>query len=331
MSNCNNAFITLNNIMPYSRKDKLTIVIPVFNECENISIIIDKLVNILVDCIKFEVVFVDDGSTDGTLAEIKRISKLKNNIFYLSFSRNFGHQNALRAGLSSSDGDCVVTMDGDLQHPPELIPEMIKKWRQGFDIVFTTREDNVETGMLKQITASYYYRIINKIADIELQHGAADFRLMTRNVVQEINRFDERAIFYRGLVSWLGYKQCKLSYTAGHREFGNSKYSLTKMIALAINGIVSFSLFPLRAAAVIGLLMATGSFVYVLYAILIKFCTDNAVSGWLSIMAGIYFLGGVQLVFLGLFGEYIGKIFMEVRRRPNYIIADSNVPKQNVK
>ena len=307
---------------------KISIVIPVYNEEENIQIIADELSRVLADCNNYEIIFVDDGSKDKTLEKIKQVCRSDKRVFFLSFSRNFGHQNALRAGLDCSTGDAVVTMDGDLQHPPEVIPEMIAKWKEGFDIVFTTRRDSQETPALKRNTAKWYYRIINRIADIDLKRGAADFRLMDRKVVDSLKRFDEKAIFYRGLVAWLGFRQYELVYDPLQRMFGETKYSFRKMLRLAVDGITSFSLFPLRAAAVIGMIMAVFSFIYVVYALYIKFFTASAVSGWVSIMAGIYFLGGIQLIFLGLCGEYIGRIFMEVKKRPNYIVAESNLPEQ---
>jgi len=316
----------VNNIVPSCIKKKLTVVIPVFNEQENVSAITAELQTVLADCINFEILFVDDGSSDQTLDAIKKICTKHDNVFYLSFSRNFGHQNALRAGLEASSGDVVISMDGDLQHPTSLLPVMIEKWKEGADIVFTTRKDTAETGVLKRNTAKFYYKIINWIAEIDLKQGSADFRLMDRKVVNALNRFSEKAIFYRGLISWLGFKQCDISYTPRVRVHGNSKYSLRKMFQLAVDGIISFSLFPLRLAAGCGFFLAFLSFLYVLYALYVKFFTEDAISGWVSIMAGIYFLGGIQLIFLGLFGEYIGKIFMEAKQRPNYIVADSNLP-----
>jgi len=312
-----------------SDSQKATIVIPVFNEEENISAVIDELA-ILNDCgIDYEVLFVDDGSSDGTLNKIKDASVTKKNIRFISFSRNFGHQNAIRAGLEWSSGDVVITMDGDLQHPVDLVPDMLEKWRAGYDVVFTTRRDVEDISRLKRKTASWYYSLLNKLSDIELKHGSADFRLMDRKVVDALKKFNESTIFYRGLVAWLGFKQYEIAYTPSPRHKGKSKYSLKKMLSLAINGITAFSVFPLRAAAIAGFVIALSSFSYVLYALCIKLFTTKAVSGWLSIMAGVYLLGGIQLIFLGLCGEYIGKTFMEVKRRPNYLITEMSLPEES--
>jgi len=312
--------------MENPKVQKATVVIPVFNEEENISAAIDALA-ILDDIeISYDILFVDDGSVDRTLEIIKAASAAKPNIYFISFSRNFGHQNAIRAGLDWSSGDAVITMDGDLQHPADLIPEMLKKWQEGYDVVFTTRRDAKDFSRLKRKSAGWYYRLLNKLTDFDLKHGAADFRLMDRKVVDSLKRFNESTIFYRGLIAWLGFRQYEIPYTPSPRYMGKSKYSLRKMLSLAVNGITAFTVFPLRAAAIAGVVIALSSFSYVLYALCIKFFTTKAVSGWLSVMAGVYLLGGIQLIFIGLCGEYIGKTFMEVKRRPNYLVAEMSVP-----
>ncbi len=304
---------------------KISLIIPVYNEEKSILMLMDKLNRVLTFTVDYEIIFIDDGSTDNTLPLIKTMCVEKNNVFYVSFSRNFGHQNSLRAGFDVASGDAIITMDGDMQHPPELIPEMIEKWRAGFEVVLTSRNKSNDISLFKQYSSSLFYRLINRIADVEVKQGAADFRLLDRKVVDSLKSFNEKAIFYRGLVDWIGFKQCILLYTPNAREFGTSKYSIKKMLRLAVDGITSFSIFPLRIAAAVGMTMSFLSFLYVLYAVFIKLFTESAVSGWLSVMAGIYFLGGVQLVFLGLHGEYIGKIFMEVKKRPNYIVSESNI------
>jgi polyisoprenyl-phosphate glycosyltransferase len=304
---------------------KVSVIIPVYNEEESIVVLVDKVNTVLSSRLDYEIIIVDDGSTDNTLTTIKEICEKQRNVFYVSFSRNFGHQNALRAGFYYSSGEAIITMDGDLQHPPELITEMIDKWEAGFEVVLTTRKMSNENSAFKRYSSMWYYRLLNRIADVELKQGSADFRLLDRKVVDSLKCFDEKAIFYRGLVAWVGFKQCELVYTPGSRKFGDSKYSIRKMFGLAIDGIISLSIFPLRVATLVGMIMSILSFLYVLYAVFIKLFTENAVSGWLSIMAGIYFLGGIQLVFLGLHGEYIGKIFMEVKNRPNYIISETNL------
>ena len=309
----------------YASKANISIIIPVYNEEEVVSILIDQIVTALSPRTDFEIIIVDDGSTDTTLTFVKDLSLKHDNVFYISFSRNFGHQNALRAGLNFSKGEAIISMDGDLQHPPELLPKMIEKWEQGFEVVTTTRRNAVENSKFKRLSSFWYYRLINKIGDVELQQGAADFRLLDRKVVTSLKMFEEKSIFYRGLVAWVGFKQCQLAYSPRPRKYGRTKYSTRKMVRLAIDGITSFSIIPLRLATILGLSMSFFSFTYVIYALCIKLFTENAVSGWLSLLAGIYFLGGLQLVFLGIHGEYIGKIFMEVKRRPNYIVSETNI------
>ena len=314
--------------MQNKHRQNISIVIPVYNEENSINILVNKLNGVLSYEFDCEIIFVDDGSTDNTLSLIKQICLEQSNVFYISLSRNFGHQNSLRAGLDVASGDAIITMDGDLQHPPELIPDMIEKWLAGFDVVLTSRNKSIDISFFKQCSSTLYYRIINSIADVGLEQGAADFRLLDRKVVETLKTFNEKAIFYRGLVNWVGFKKCQLEYTPNAREFGASKYSIRKMLRLAVDGITSFTIFPLRLAAAVGIAMSFFSFLYVLYAVFIKVFTDDAVNGWSSIMAGIYFLGGIQLVFLGLHGEYLGKIFMEVKNRPNYIVSESNVVTQ---
>jgi len=201
----------------------------------------------------------------------------------------------------------------------------IEKWEQGIEVVTTTRRNAVESSKFKRLSSFWYYRLINKISDVELQQGAADFRLLDRKVVNSLKMFEEKSIFYRGLVAWVGFKQCQLGYDPNARVFGSSKYSFRRMMRLAIDGLTSFSVMPLRLATLSGIMISFLSFLYGIYALLIKVFTETAAPGWSSIMAGIYFLGGIQLVFLGLHGEYIGKIFMEVKRRPNYIVSETNL------
>lgn len=304
----------------------LSIVVPVYNEDKNVSLLYDAVREAVHEHWPYEIVFVDDGSKDDTLECIKRLAQRDKNVFFLSLSRNFGHQNALRAGCELCQGDVVVTLDGDLQHPPEIIPAMVAKWQEGNDIVFTIRNDFQELSPFKRASSALFYRLINKMADIDLQKGAADFRLMDRKVVDSLNRFQEGALLYRGLISWIGFKQTSIHYDQSSRLHGKSKYSLRKMIRLALDGITSFSMLPLRLAAITGTFVSLIGFLYGFYALYVKFFTDHAVDGWVSVIAGICFFSGIQLIFLGLCGEYIGRTFLEVKKRPNYIIAETNLP-----
>ncbi len=307
-------------------KFKISVVVPLYNEEKNVAAMAAGVIEQVAALAEMELIFVDDGSQDNTLAEIKKVANNEAGVFYLSLSRNFGHQNALRAGLDRATGDAVITMDGDMQHPPELLPEMIKKWKDGHEIVFTVRRDTSASSWFKRKTSALFYRIMNSMAGIRLHEGSADFRLLDRKVVDALKTMQENAIFYRGLISWVGFRQCSLSYIPHGRKHGRSKYSFRKMFRLAFDGMTAFSFLPLRLAAVTGFFIALLAFLYVLYAFFVKLFTDQAVSGWLSVMAGIYLLGGIQLIFIGLCGEYIGRIFMEVKGRPHYLISEAKIP-----
>ena len=306
---------------------KISVVVPVCNEEKNVaelsSAVLAQLASLDAEP---ELIFIDDGSSDRTLAEIKKVALEQNAVFYLSLSRNFGHQNALRAGLDMATGDVVITMDGDMQHPPEMLIEMIDKWRNENDIVCTVRRDTNETSWFKRNTSALFYWLMNQMTGIKMHKGSADFRLLDRKAVDALKSIRENNIFYRGLVSWAGFRQCSIEYVPSARIHGSSKYSLRKMLRLALDGITAFSFLPLRLAAAAGLFIAFLSFLYVLYAIFIKMFTAQAVSGWVSLMAGVYFLGGVQLIFIGLCGEYIGRIFMEVKGRPHYLVSEAKMP-----
>ncbi|MCI5115359.1 MAG: glycosyltransferase [Candidatus Electrothrix sp. AW1] len=311
---------------PESERSTISVVVPLYNEERNVAVMAAKVIEHTAPIAAVELIFIDDGSQDNTLLEIKKIANKESGVYYRSLSRNFGHQNALRAGLDIATGDAVVTMDGDMQHPPELLPEMIRKWREGYNVVVTVRQDTSDSSWFKRKSSALFYRIMNSMAGIRLHEGSADFRLLDRKVVDALKNMQENAVFYRGLISWVGFRQCSLSYVPHCRIHGSSKYSVRKMFRLALDGMTAFSFLPLRLAAITGLFIAFLAFFYVLYAFFVKFFTDQAISGWLSIMAGIYFLGGIQLLFIGLCGEYIGRIFMEVKGRPHYLISEAKIP-----
>jgi dolichol-phosphate mannosyltransferase len=308
-------------------KKRISVIIPAYNEEDNVAVLAEKLVGILKDFVQYEVIFIDDGSNDNTLQILKRLHEEDGNVNFISFSRNFGHQNALKAGFDFANGDCVISMDADLQHPPELIPKMIESWLKGYDIIYTIREGNKSLPFLKRKTASIFYKIINLISDIKISEGAADFRLLDKAVVDVLKGINESSPFYRGLVSWSGFKQYGLKFTARRRYSGVSKYSLRKMIQFALRGITSFSVAPLRLATYIGFIMAVSGFVFGLKAILEYFFTNRTVPGWTSTIVAVVFVGGVQLIMLGIIGEYLGKLFIESKKRPNYIVRESSMPK----
>ncbi len=305
----------------------LSILVPVFNEEDNIRILYEELTRHVGPLCRNEIIFINDGSSDGTLEEIKTLQKEYDNgtIHYLSLSRNFGHQSALKAGLDFCSGDIVVSMDGDLQHPPHLIPSMIEQWKNGYDVVITTRQDREESRLFKRFTSQNFYRLLSRISHLDLKPGTADFRLLDRKVVDILKQFEESDIFFRGMVAWSGFKQFELPYLPEKRSSGETKYTLAKMLRLALSGLLGFSILPLRLVTLIGFLISLASFIYGFYAIFIRIFSQEAVSGWASVMTGVYFLGGIQLICIGICGEYIGRIFMQTKKRPHYIVADTSL------
>ena len=307
-----------------SKDYKISIVVPIMNEEGNIDILIKKINDVMSNH-DWEVLFVDDGSKDKTFDVIKGQAALNKKIKYISFSRNFGHQNALRAGFDFADGNCVICMDGDMQHPPELIPQMIDKWQEGYDIVYTIRNDDPRTSFMKRKTAAIFYGIMNKFSDIKIDQGAADFRLVDRKVADVIKTIREENLFMRGMISWLGFKQYGIKYNPEERHWGKTKYTFKKMVKFAIAGITSFSVRPLHMSTICGYIIAFFAFLYALYAVFVRLFTENTVSGWTSVLVAVLFIGGIQLISIGILGEYLGKLFMESKKRPSYIIREKNV------
>ncbi|MDQ2720070.1 MAG: glycosyltransferase family 2 protein [Bacteroidota bacterium] len=306
-------------------KKTVTIIIPVCNEKNNVLLLIAAL-NKVIDFLHYEfnILFIDDGSNDGTLNVIKNQAFLQKNIHFISFSRNFGHQNALKAGIDISNADCVISMDGDMQHPPELIPELLAAWENGYDIVYTVRKDRKEMSMMKRKTSNMFYNLMNRLSDIELESGTADFRLMDRRVISILKDFKEDDLFWRGIVKWLGFKQFSLEYEPGERLEGKSKYSYQKMVQFALRGITSFSTKPLSIAIYLGFACSLLSILYIPY-VLISWYYGYVISGWSSLIITIVFFGGIQLMILGIIGMYLGKLFMQSKQRPHYIIKESNI------
>ncbi len=308
------------------KKSKISVIIPVFNEEGNIVSFYKNLKQNLPISHSIEIIYIDDGSTDRTLTLIKELSNKNSEVKYISLTRNFGHQYALKAGIDNSSGDAVISLDGDFQHPASLIPQMISKWKDGYKIVFTRRVDDERINFLKRSTSKAFYRLINSMSEANIPDGSADFRLLDREVVNVIKQSSESTLFLRGLVSWTGYKAYGIDYRPETRAWGISKYSYPKMIHFALDAITSFSTVPLRFATIIGLFMSLFSGVYGIYAVVV-FLVDrqNVIIGWPSVIISVLFIGGLQLLILGIVGEYIGKIFLETKKRPLYIIQDSNI------
>lgn len=303
----------------------ISVVIPAFDEEGSLHTLTGKLEPLLSTYRDYEILVVDDGSRDGTLTVLKELHNNNPRIRYISLSRNFGHQNALKAGLDHARGDCVITMDADLQHPPELIPQLVEKWQQGNDIVYTIRKDDKKLGFLKRLTSRFFYRLMNRISDIHIREGAADFRLLDRSVVEVLKDIKEYYLFYRGMTSWLGFRQCAVEFAPAERFAGETKYSYRRMLGFALTGITSFSLKPLRLSVMLGVLFAMLAFLYGIYALVMKFFTDATIPGWTSVLASVLFIGGIQLIVLGIIAEYVGKLFMESKRRPHYIVREKSL------
>jgi len=304
---------------------KLSLVIPCFNESQNIAKVFSML-DFELSTYTREYIFIDDGSTDSTLKEIEALARLNNHVKYISLSRNFGHQNALKAGIDNASGACVITMDADFQHPPHLIPDMIKKWEQGADIVCAIAEYDKSVSFFKKITSKFFYRIFSFVSDLKVkQYMSSDFRLLDRKIVDILKaEFDEYFLFYRGIIGWIGFKQDVIFYKPSKRYFGKTKYSYNKMCSLAFNGITSFSIKPLRLITYTGVFISLLSFLYGIYALYIAFFTNKAITGWTSVILSILIIGGLQLFFLGIIGEYLGKLFFEIKKRPQYLIKSKN-------
>lgn len=306
---------------------KISIVIPAFNEEGNLCEIRKKINDVFTSLqnYSFEIIFINDGSRDNTQTTIEDLAIKFPEVKFIEFSRNFGHQNAVKAGMDNADGNAVITMDADLQHPPELIPELINKWEQGYDVVYTIRKYSDKISFFKRVTSSLFYSFLLKISDFELvKKGGADFRLLDRNVNDVIKEFNENDLFLRGLTGWIGFKQTGVEYTAKDRFSGKSSYDMKKMFSLAFSGITSFSTKPLYLAAYVGFAFTILSLlVYGIYVIY-SFVIGTHISGWASLIMTVVFFGGMQLIMMGIIGMYLGKIFKQVKDRPNYIIRSKN-------
>jgi len=302
----------------------VSVVIPCFNEKDNIEILYRHLSKVLEIYPELELIFVDDGSTDATLEAIRSVAEKDPGVRYISLSRNFGHQYALKAGLDHAGGDCVISMDADMQHPPELIPVMIEKWREGYEVVNTIRGDQKSLSASKKFSSGLFYFIINRLSSVEIKPGIADFRLLDRKVVDALKQFSENHIFLRGLIPWMGFRQTSVHFEPAERHKGTTKYTFTRMLRLALDGITSFSSRPLYLSIALGSIIAGIAFLYGIYAVYVHLFTDDALPGWTSITASVLFIGGIQLIMLGIIGIYLGKLFIENKKRPNYIIRAKN-------
>lgn len=309
---------------------KISFVVPVFNEEENIHEFQRRLTQVMAPLsYDYEILFIDDGSKDRTSQLIRELAEKDPHVQGYVFARNFGHQLALTCGLDQSTGDAVISMDGDLQHPPEMVPELLKKWEEGFEIVQTVRKATEDATWFKNITSRLYYKLINSMSEVRITPGGSDFRLMDRKAVDALNRFRERARFIRGMVNNLGFRYTTLEFVAPPRFAGHSKFNLRKMLRFALDGITAFSRVPLRLALYVGCIAGLGSILLIGHVIYVKYIIQDAVPGWTTLAAAEFFLGGVELIGIGIVGEYVGRIFDEVKQRPLYIIREHIVKSGN--
>lgn len=311
-------------------KPLISIILPAYNEEENLVMAVQKIseqVQALRDRYRFEVIFVNDGSSDKTLPLLRELhQKYGDWVHYVSFSRNFGHMSALRCGYDHSRGDAVICMDADLQHPPQYIPVFLEKWCEGYEIVYTVRQDDEKTGWFKRNSSQYFYQLMNRFSDVHIEPGAADFRLLDRKVVNLIQNSQETELFIRGFIPWVGFRQFAIPYKPDQRFAGQSKYTLRKMIRLALNGITAFSVRPLRIATFLGACISGMAFLYATYALYAHFVLKETVQGWTSVLLSVLIIGGLQLLTLGIIGEYLGRLFLQAKGRPSYIVQESSLP-----
>lgn len=316
--------------MEENRKKLVTILVPAYNEQEVLEMLYDRLKKLMDEntAYDFEVLLVNDGSKDKTFEMMQELRKKDKRICYLNLSRNFGKETAMIAGLDYCKGDAVVIIDADLQDPPELIPEMLKYWEEGYDDVYAKRKTREGETWLKKFTSKMYYKVLQAFTRIEIQKDTGDFRLLDRRCVEALKSMRESQRYTKGLFSWIGYNKKEILYDRDPRAAGQTKWNYGKLINLSIDGITSFTTSPLRWAAIIGMLVSIAGFIYMLFIIIKTIITGVDVPGYASTMVVILFLGGIQLIFLGVIGEYLGRAFNEGKHRPLYFIERYNEEKE---
>lgn len=301
----------------------LSVIVPVFNESAVIPTFYERASRAFgaIAGFDYELVFVDDGSRDDSYQQLAALASRDPHVRVIKFSRNFGHQIAITAGVDHARGDCVVVIDADLQDPPEVVSRMVDQWRAGFDVVYGVRETREGESTMKLATAALFYRLLTRLTNIQIPTDVGDFRLMSRRAVTELSRLREKDRFVRGLVSWIGFKQTGVLYNRDKREAGETKYPYRKMIKFALDGITSFSTVPLRLATWMGYTSALLAVLYLVYVLIMRFL-GFTIEGWATIMVAMLFLGSVQLICLGILGEYMGRVFNEVKPRPMYVVEE---------
>ncbi len=299
----------------------ISIVIPFYNEEQNIKPLYLKLCQVFeTSNFDFELIYVDDGSADQSLSLVEKLHQEDSRVKFISFSRNFGHQVALSAGLDYAQGDAVILMDSDLQHPPEVIPTLLSKWQKGYENVYTIRSNDYNQDSLKKYSSQLFYKVFYMLTKLKIPANGADFRLIDRKLVLQLRKMQERNRFLRGLIYWSGYKSIGIEYKEGLRKSGEKKYKLKNMILLAVDAITSFTTKPLYIGIFIGIIFAVLGFLYLLYVLYVSMVLGITVSGWASLISLFTILGGIQLIMMGMIGIYVGKIFEEVKQRPLYLV-----------
>ena len=307
---------------------QLSIVIPIYNEEANIPALYQRLRTVVEQMgVSYELIFVNDGSRDRSLELLRTLAAQHPRVRYIDFSRNFGHQIAVTAGLDLSRGAAVAIIDADLQDPPELLPALYQKLGEGYEVVYAKRRTRQGESKAKKLTAKLFYRLLTRITSISIPVDTGDFRIISRKVVEALKRMPEQNKFIRGQISWIGYRQTYLDYDRAERAGGATGYTYRKMLRLALDGITGFSDVPLKVATVSGFLVSGVAFVVVIYTLYARFVTHDYQPGWASLMVSILFLGGVQLITVGIIGEYLSRLGANVRQRPLYIISDTNIPR----
>lgn len=304
----------------------LSVVIPIYNESSNLLILYERLKRILEDIkIQYELIFINDGSIDNSMELIIQLAKQDERVRYIDLSRNFGHQVAVSAGLQYAKGEKIVVIDADLQDPPELIVDLLNKSAEGFEVVFAKRIARKGETWLKKQTARLFYRTLKAITNIEIPLDTGDFRIMDRKVVEILNKMPEKHKFLRGQIAWVGFRQTFVTYERAERQSGTSGYTYRKMLRLALDGITAFSDLPLKIVTWFGFLVSFVAFIVILFAFYSRFITQDYEKGWTSIMVSVLFIGGIQMIAIGIIGEYLSRMNSDIRKRPLFIIKDTNL------
>lgn len=308
----------------------LSVIIPIYNEEKIIPELytrIQKTVSTITA--QYELIFINDGSKDHSLLELIKLTEEDKRVFYINFSRNFGHQIAVTAGLDACKGNAVVIIDGDLQDPPELISELYNTYQQGYDVVYAKRNERKGESMFKKATATLFYRILKKITTVDIPLDTGDYRIINKKVVHYLKQMPEKNKFLRGQIAWLGFKQTHVYFNRDQRKYGKTGYTFSKMLRFALDGITSFSDAPLIWVSRLGILISTIALVIIFYALYAYFIAHQTISGWTSLIISSMFIGGVQLMSIGIIGIYINRINKNVQNRPLYIIEDTNLKSEN--